>query len=791
MASCVKWDNGASRVSLEDFRQFHENDKQWAARSQFMARHLHLYPGPKIDQLIALSVVWSNIVFIGNRYGEKLTEKVHKMAEGIDIGEIPSFELVPGAKKTKRSEGTDAGEQPQKKFASRFGPRPRFEPVHFVVSSTQDETFQERSNCLDSQKQEQQGSGLPPDVFTTTSDTSDPEDCPEADSFHSDVVEDEGRHDSGNFMSKIEQSYSAKFNSHCSTTSKEFRHNVLDMWIGVNKQGRKGIGFVKPPKMSDKHGKGRGKSTLSGRTIHSLDKAAFINQLSAMVVQYMLQPTMKTDSKRIKYTFLLTHSIQSCKTNPEYIYAPLKDISPLDLPQNKKLPVDGFACEVRCQDIYLATGYSFSKNGARDRAAEQAVHLLLQRPLEVRKMNRKCGLKVGEDWVACQVDKPLKGLPPALKQENGSVGEMLPAGQQGAVPAKVGLSTKQWTEFIITENACDAIGILNNSATINKMTVEYKYTMISSCSWKCSVFVQGHCVAEGYGNKKNSKHAAAKEAVRILKDLHPDLPKTHCVQSTNNVPIKELKDIIVYANSINPVCTLNNTAQFNNITVDYVFERVTGDIWKCKVLMEKQFLAEAMGLKKTVKHEAAGAAVNILKQTQPVVVNNPKKGPDEDAISRNQIRGWSSDESFKQQIKEDNIGNQLLRKMGWKGGGLGKEGEGISEPISVKEQFSREGLGLTSNSHTINKRDIEKIIRNYAASYNQDDLTFSKELSNEERKYIHQISQKYGLKSKSHGHGNERFLVVSRKRNKQDLIHQLIQDGQVGSYALLMPQQKQ
>nr|AAI61701.1 LOC100158424 protein [Xenopus laevis] len=787
MASSGKWDNEASRVSLEDFRQYHETDKQWAGRKQFVARHLHLYPGPKTDQLIALSVVWSNIVFIGNRYGEKLTEKVHKMAEGIDIGEMPSFELVPGAKKT--SGGADNGEQPPKKFASRFGPRPRFEPVRFVVSSTQEDSFQESINGSDSQKQDQQGDSLPPDVCTTTSDTSDQEYCSEMDSFHSDAMEDEGRHDSGNFMSKIEQNYSAKFNSHYSTMSKEFCSNVLDMWKGVNRQGRKGIGFVKPPKMSDKLGKEFGRSTLSGRTLHSLDKAAFIKQLSATILQKMSSPK-QVDPERMNYTFMLSCCTQPFKTNPEYIYVPLKEISPLELPKYTQLPVDGFACEVRCQDIYLATGYSGSKNGARERAAEQAVQLL-QRSIEVRKMNRRFGQTFREEWVACPIDMPEKGLPPALKQEDSSNCEMSPCGQQSADPAKVSLPAKQWTDFILTENACDAIGILNNSADVNKMTVEYKYTMMSNTMWKCSIFVQDHCLAEAYGNKKSSKHEAAKEAVRILKTFQPKLQKTceikDYVQATNNGPIKELKDIVVYAKSTNPVCTLNDTAQFNNVTVDYVFERLTGDKWKCKVLMDSQFLAEAVGIKKSLKHDVAEAAVRVLKQTQPVVVNNLNKGTAEDAISRNQISGWSKEESFKQKIKEDNIGNQLLRKMGWKGGGLGKEGGGISEPISVKEQFSREGLGLTSNK--INKRDIEKIIRNYANSYNQDDLTFAKELSNEERKNIHQISQKYGLRSKSHGQGTERFLVVSRKRSKQDLIHQLRQEGQVGSYALLMPQQ--
>ncbi|XP_075429479.1 NF-kappa-B-repressing factor [Ascaphus truei] len=796
--------------SLEDFRQYQESDKQWAARRQFLARHLQLYPGHRVEQLIALSVVWVNIVFMGNRYGELLTQKVHEMAEGIDVGEMPSYELVPGAKAAKRQGTSEVDEQPQKKkIGSRFGPRPRFEPVHFVVSSTKedDNKMSQVNNGLASQKQSHYGDSQTSNSISNMSsasvisnDASQHAESSESqqnpfiyDSLNTNTTNDQSKSESGNFMTKMEQNYSAKFESHCSTLSKNFRANVLDMWTEVNKQGRKGFGFVKPPKRTGKFVpkfRGNGRSNAAAHVSHILDRPTFMRELCAVVIENMSKPKMSMNSKQINYTFMLTRSIQACSTNPEYIYVSLKEIPPADLPKHRKLPSDGYACEVRCQDVYLATGYSGSKNGARDRAAEQAIQLL-QRPVEIMTVNRKFGHTYREDLVAYPSGVPMMEFPPALKQQNDGQGSDGATSWQQSSDITRGVSTKPWTEFILTENASDAIGILNNSASHNKMTVEYKYDMMPSNAWRCSVYVQDHCVAEGYGNKKHSKHAAAEEAVNILKTLQANLQKGGFAQTMNNAPIKNLSDLVVYENASNPVCTLNDTAQFNKVTVEYVFERMTGINWKCKVFMDQQFVAEALGVKKTVKHIAAEEAVKVLKRTQPLVVNNLKKAPIEDAISRNQIRGWSAEEAYKQQIKEDNIGNQLLRKMGWTGGGLGKEGEGIAEPISVKEQFSREGLGLITNSnHRITKRDIDQIIRNYAASYNQDDLTFSRELTNEERRHIHQVSQKYGLKSKSHGQGNDRFLVVSRKRNKQDLIDQLKQEGQVGCYELVMPPQQ-
>nr|XP_033799847.1 NF-kappa-B-repressing factor-like isoform X1 [Geotrypetes seraphini] len=801
--------------SLEQCRQYQESDKQWRARKQFISRHLPNYPGWKRDQLLALSMVWSNHVFMGCRYGEQLMQNILQMAEGIDIGEMPSYELVLGAKGTKRQSPIDAGQEPSKKQATvQIRARPRFEPVHFVASTTKEDDklatnpkkessesgslnfcggFLPESSgdiALDSSKKEGRNlqNHIRPEERTpfiydsdfSLSSTSD--------------FQSKNLNESGNFMTKMEQSYSAKFESHCSSLSKNFRATVLNMWTDGIKQGRKGIGFKK----NRKGHVGRVLESYQSDFADSLTmiekKQALIKQLSATVKDKL---SKVSNLNKVNYVFVLTRCIQACKSNPEYIYVPLKEISSADLPKNKNFPAKGYACEVRCQNIYITTGFSVSKNGSRGRAAEQAVKLLMN-PVEVRIVQRKFNHTYQDDIVVCPCDVPTYEFPPALKQsENLQLNSKDSIGENQAVePSKTLIDTNQWPNFVLTENANDAIGILNNSSSINKMVIEYKYDLMPSLAWRCRVFLQDHCLAEGYGNKKSCKHAAAEEAVKVLRKIQSNNPNCKTAQSkatgssSANSNRKELKDIVVYENSANSVCTLNDTAQFNKITVEYVFERLTDLQWKCKVFLENQFVAEAVDVKKNVKHIAAEEAVKVLKRTQPTVINNLKKSsPTDEAISRSQISGRSAEESYRQRIKEDNIGNQLLRKMGWTGGGLGKEGEGIAEPICVKEQFSREGLGLDQEKgNRISKRDIEEMIKNYAYSYNQEDLTFSKELNNDERKQIHQIAQKYGLKSKSHGQGCNRFLIVSRKRRKEDLIDQLKQEGQVGRYELVMPE---
>ncbi|MGH0184668.1 UNVERIFIED_CONTAM: hypothetical protein FKN15_015617 [Acipenser sinensis] len=145
LASC-KGDREALIRYLNQFRQVSESDKHWAARRQFLVKNVWDYEA-NTDQLLSLSMVWTNHVFMGCRYSPEIMRKVLDMAEGIDIGEMPSFELVPGATANKRPSSSDGGDVPVKKPAvSRLVTRPRFEPVHFVCSSGTEEKENEKKH---------------------------------------------------------------------------------------------------------------------------------------------------------------------------------------------------------------------------------------------------------------------------------------------------------------------------------------------------------------------------------------------------------------------------------------------------------------------------------------------------------------------------------------------------------------------------------------------------------------------------------------------------------------------
>lgn len=100
-------------------------------------------------------------------------------------------------------------------------------------------------------------------------------------------------------------------------------------------------------------------------------------------------------------------------------------------------------------------------------------------------------------------------------------------------------------------------------------------------------------------------------------------------------------------------------------------------------------------------------------------------------------------------LADDNVGTKLLKMMGWSGGGLGKNKQGISEPIKPVDQRSkRAGFGLPQNHKSgpltfndiKNEKDlqcIKHIIRDYRYSSDLNDLVFSSEFTKEQRACLH------------------------------------------------------
>uniref|UniRef100_A0A8C6SZ06 CDKN2A interacting protein N-terminal like n=1 Tax=Neogobius melanostomus TaxID=47308 RepID=A0A8C6SZ06_9GOBI len=84
--------NRAVAEQVEAHRGYWESDKHWTPRREFILRNMAEFPAAEqLDQLLALSMVWANNVFMGCRYSDELLERVKEMAEGIVVEDAPVF----------------------------------------------------------------------------------------------------------------------------------------------------------------------------------------------------------------------------------------------------------------------------------------------------------------------------------------------------------------------------------------------------------------------------------------------------------------------------------------------------------------------------------------------------------------------------------------------------------------------------------------------------------------------------------------------------------------------------
>lgn len=260
-------------------------------------------------------------------------------------------------------------------------------------------------------------------------------------------------------------------------------------------------------------------------------------------------------------------------------------------------------------------------------------------------------------------------------------------------------------------------------------------------------------------------------------------------------PVAELKQslaefVIIERVTGNAVSTLSQSADMCRSELSFEFLDLPDGKSRCKVSLNGIVLADCVGESKvSLKLEAAELALKLLKEKCYTVIYKQLEQADaKNTVQRDTV---ISDTLQKQMIPESNIGNRLLKKIGWTGGGLGKEGNlGIVEPVSLESVINREGLGLSANKG-ISKDfplKISNIIQEYMHSDKQEDLVFSPTFTKEERVIIHQQSRRYQLKNKSYGHDEDRFLVLSRKRTPLELIaHVLANGGETTKYILKPP----
>lgn len=221
-------------------------------------------------------------------------------------------------------------------------------------------------------------------------------------------------------------------------------------------------------------------------------------------------------------------------------------------------------------------------------------------------------------------------------------------------------------------------------------------------------------------------------------------------------------------------------------SLEWKFDKLN-DSCKCTIFIDSKKLAEASSSnQKSAKKEASLVGLRRL-QNNYYTIKIKHNVSGEPAVTATSMLK----EADKQQsIADDNIGNKLMKLMGWTGGGLGKSQQGITEPVTMKQQISREGIGLKSKSSSVNalKFKAKDVLTKYLTSDKRNDLVFSSDFSQEERATIHQVARQLGLKSHSYGPKDKRTLVVSRKISAQELVEELkTLGGATDKYELIKP----
>lgn len=295
--------NPQVREWAESLRGICETNKQWNARRTFILQNrdsLELgsepgiipRPGPDLDRLLALSMVWANHVFMGCKYPQSVMDKVLPMAEGIEVHEAPQF--------TTR-------DQLMSRSKRSLPP-----------------TDEEANNCVKRPK---------------TSDSSAP-----APSSH--------------------PPSSAPFSSN-------------------QKCG--------PPSQAP--------SQLQ----------PFFNRLYKAVCWKLV--SAGGFGPNLDHFEILRGCVESCKDSLTCVFVPLREIAGLPAGRAQK---EGHVCEIRCQTVYMGTGYGRDEAAARAMASKEALKVFQGRKVQVKICHRKFKGREVDDLMLLDEQPRNQGFPPAL-----------------------------------------------------------------------------------------------------------------------------------------------------------------------------------------------------------------------------------------------------------------------------------------------------------------------------------------------------------------------------------------
>ncbi|XP_075934824.1 CDKN2A-interacting protein [Anarhichas minor] len=108
---------------------------------------------------------------------------------------------------------------------------------------------------------------------------------------------------------------------------------------------------------------------------------------------------------------ILCSCVESCKETLTSVFVPLKDIDGLPAGRTQK---EGHVCEIRCQTVYMGTGYGRDEAAARAMASKEALKVFQGRKVSVKICRRRFKGRDVEDLMLLDEQPRSQGSPPAL-----------------------------------------------------------------------------------------------------------------------------------------------------------------------------------------------------------------------------------------------------------------------------------------------------------------------------------------------------------------------------------------
>ncbi|XP_078252786.1 CDKN2A-interacting protein [Rhinoraja longicauda] len=430
---------------LEALRGGSENQRHWEARRRFIINNLpaaaadsgdgeedepdpdpDLPPraGPRTDRLLALSMAWANHVFLGCRYSKAVMDKVLEMGEGIKVTDAPVHttrdELAANKKKREIPTSDEkAKEEPSEKKKA----VPEVKTIDFVaLAETAENVSQEVDPNiipgLDGFPDSEPPAPLPepePEAETpacpvpaASSNQKEVQPAPKETEAKKVVPPAPVPVASQPVPAPAPRSDPPAPAKNCSSNTAEVKPAVKPDNVEPLVPAATVQKVIPQPAASQSC---KQPITVVSLTPESVkEKQSFYNKLYKAIAWKLV--SVGGFGNDIDHLTILSNCIQATKGTLESVCIPLKDISELHLPQSAAR--EGIVCELRCQAVYLATGYGKCKASANDMAAKEAVKLFLKQKVTVKMCKRKFKGSDIEDLVLLSEDIHRLNLAPAL-----------------------------------------------------------------------------------------------------------------------------------------------------------------------------------------------------------------------------------------------------------------------------------------------------------------------------------------------------------------------------------------